>query len=103
MNFASMFETLTGHAPLRWQQRLYDEHFARGELPSAISVPTGLGKTGRFFAHEHDEVQPDMVVLGKGLGGGRQAAGVAPGGLQHGSFPCFFRHGLIPHAVQVLG
>jgi CRISPR-associated endonuclease/helicase Cas3 len=45
MNFASMFETLTGHAPLRWQQRLYDEHFARGELPSAISVPTGLGKT----------------------------------------------------------
>jgi len=45
MNFASMFETLTGHAPLRWQQRLYDEHFARGEPPSAISVPTGLGKT----------------------------------------------------------
>lgn len=45
MNFESMFETLTGHAPMRWQQRLYGEHFAKGELPSAISVPTGLGKT----------------------------------------------------------
>ncbi|MCP5224745.1 MAG: type I-U CRISPR-associated helicase/endonuclease Cas3 [Thauera sp.] len=45
MNFASMFQTLTGHAPMRWQQRLYGEHFAKGELPSAISVPTGLGKT----------------------------------------------------------
>lgn len=45
MNFESMFETLTGHAPMRWQQRLYGAHFAKGELPSAISVPTGLGKT----------------------------------------------------------
>ena len=45
MNFASMFQTLAGHAPMRWQQRLYGEHFAKGELPSAISVPTGLGKT----------------------------------------------------------
>lgn len=45
MNFANMFQTLTGHAPMRWQQRLYGEHFAKGELPSAISVPTGLGKT----------------------------------------------------------
>lgn len=30
---------------MRWQQRLYDDHFATGELPSAVSVPTGLGKT----------------------------------------------------------
>jgi 4-aminobutyrate aminotransferase len=33
-------------------------------------IPSGLGKTGRFFAHEHFDVTPDMVVLGKGLGGG---------------------------------
>jgi CRISPR-associated endonuclease/helicase Cas3 len=43
--FAEQFEMLTGFRPMRWQQRLYDEHFANGALPSAVSVPTGLGKT----------------------------------------------------------
>ena len=33
-------------------------------------IPSGLGKTGRFFAHEHYDVRPDLVVLGKALGGG---------------------------------
>ena len=33
-------------------------------------IPSGLGKTGRFFAHEHWDVTPDAVVLGKALGGG---------------------------------
>ena len=33
-------------------------------------IPTGLGKTGRFFAFEHDGITPDIVTLGKSLGGG---------------------------------
>jgi 4-aminobutyrate aminotransferase len=33
-------------------------------------IPSGLGKTGRFFAFEHFDAVPDAVVLGKALGGG---------------------------------
>ncbi len=33
-------------------------------------IPSGLGKTGRFFAFEHFGAVPDAVVLGKALGGG---------------------------------
>ncbi|HTP97322.1 MAG TPA: ornithine--oxo-acid transaminase [Burkholderiales bacterium] len=33
-------------------------------------VQTGLGRTGRLFAFQHDDLQPDGLVLGKALGGG---------------------------------
>jgi CRISPR-associated endonuclease/helicase Cas3 len=44
IGFAASFETLTGHKPMLWQQRLFDE-FAAGRIPSALDLPTGLGKT----------------------------------------------------------
>ncbi|MCE9575937.1 MAG: aspartate aminotransferase family protein [Deltaproteobacteria bacterium] len=55
-------------------------------------VQTGMGRTGRWFGHEHDGVTPDVMTLAKGLGGGvpigaiavteKAAAGLAvhPGG-----------------------
>jgi predicted acetylornithine/succinylornithine family transaminase len=33
-------------------------------------VQTGLGRTGRWFAHQHHGIAPDVMTLAKGLGGG---------------------------------
>lgn len=67
-----------------------DEH---GALLMFDEVQTGMGRTGRWFAHQHDAVTPDVVMLAKGLGAGvpigavvargRAAALFTPG--MHGS------------------
>jgi 4-aminobutyrate aminotransferase len=44
-----------------------DKH---GALLILDEIPTCLGRTGRMFACEHYDVVPDMLVIGKGLGGG---------------------------------
>lgn len=41
MNFDSAFKMLTGFAPLRWQARLYEECFSKGEIPLAVSPQAG--------------------------------------------------------------
>ena len=41
-----------------------------GALMIADEIQSGLGRTGTTFACEHDDVVPDMYILGKALGGG---------------------------------
>ncbi|HEY1179960.1 MAG TPA: ornithine--oxo-acid transaminase [Phytomonospora sp.] len=52
---------------LRGVRELCDEH---GMLMVADEIQSGLARTGRTFACDHEDVVPDVYLLGKALGGG---------------------------------
>jgi len=57
-------------APDRWLREL--RRITReARVPLILDeVQTGLGRTGRFFAFQHADVVPDVLVLSKAIGGG---------------------------------
>ena len=52
---------------LRALRKVCDEH---GILLFLDEVQTGIGRTGRLFGYEWDGIQPDVMAIAKGLGGG---------------------------------
>ncbi len=75
---------------LRALRELADEH---GILLLFDEVQTGMGRTGKLFAYQWSGIEPDIMAIAKGLGGGfpigaclateAAAAGMTPG--THGS------------------
>ncbi|MFN9212544.1 MAG: aspartate aminotransferase family protein [Betaproteobacteria bacterium] len=56
--------------PPGYWQAVREACHAQGTLLIFDEIPTGLGKTGQWFSCNHDAVEPDILVLGKALGGG---------------------------------
>ena len=72
---AVILETIQGDAGIRipdtsWLQALRKRCTETGTLLILDEIQCGMGRTGSPFAFEHFDVQPDVLCLGKALGGG---------------------------------
>ena len=54
-------------------QKLCNEHNA---LFIADEIQCGYGRSGKFFSHQHANVQPDIITMAKGMGNGFPIAGI---------------------------
>ena len=52
---------------MRTVRDLCDQH---GALMILDEVQTGMGRTGKWFGHQHYDIEPDIMTLAKALGGG---------------------------------
>ncbi len=53
-----------------WMQALRKKCTETGTLLVLDEIQTGFGRTGRFWGFEHFDIVPDILLLGKALGGG---------------------------------
>lgn len=70
-----LFEPIQGEAgviipPEGWLTAVREICSERRVLMCADEIQTGLGRTGKLFACEHESVIPDLYILGKALSGG---------------------------------
>jgi acetylornithine/LysW-gamma-L-lysine aminotransferase len=59
---------------LEGSQKLCQE---RGALLLIDEIQTGFGRTGKWFGHQHFDLQPDMICMAKGIGGGFPMGAIA--------------------------
>jgi ornithine--oxo-acid transaminase len=72
---AILIEPIQGEAgvivpPAGYLHALADLCRKHNLLLIADEIQTGLGRTGKLFASQHEGVRPDVMILGKALGGG---------------------------------
>jgi ornithine--oxo-acid transaminase len=56
--------------PEGYLRRLRELATARRVLLIVDEIQSGLGRTGKLFAFQHEGIRPDVVIVGKALGGG---------------------------------
>lgn len=57
-------------------QKLAEQCKKTGSLLILDEIQSGYGRTGKFFAHQHTSIQPDLITIAKGMGNGFPIAGV---------------------------
>lgn len=69
---------LPGKTFLKEIETLCNEH---GTILICDEIQSGFGRTGKFFAHQHAGIQPDIITVAKGMGNGFPVAGtiLSPG------------------------
>ena len=72
---AVMLEPIQGEAgvvpaSIEFLQSLRELTLKHGLLLIVDEVQTGMGRSGKLFAYEHAGIEPDIMTLGKGIGGG---------------------------------
>jgi ornithine--oxo-acid transaminase len=70
-----LFEPIQGEAgvivpPAGWLAQVRSLCTKHRVLMIDDEIQTGLGRTGKLFAHEYEDAKPDLLILGKALGGG---------------------------------
>ena len=72
---AVMLEPIQGEAGVwpatdQFLRDLRELTSAHGLLLIVDEIQTGIGRTGKLFHYEHADIEPDIMTLGKGIGGG---------------------------------
>jgi ornithine--oxo-acid transaminase len=72
---AVLLEPIQGEAgvivpPVGYLKKVYDLCKEKNVLFIADEIQTGLGRTGKLFAFQHEDIRPDITIIGKALSGG---------------------------------
>ncbi|MFM7195412.1 MAG: aspartate aminotransferase family protein [Bacteroidota bacterium] len=81
---AVIIEGIQGVAGIHEPSTEYLQHAARktaanGSLLIVDEIQSGYGRTGKFFAHQHAGITPDLITIAKGMGNGFPIGGVMIG------------------------